>query len=126
MKKYICEITEESLSNKKILQKINKFLVKKRISKNVRNTAATRHIREYHVPTIELNDLINELKKNIKKEWYSYIFNVADNILFVIMTGKCFILPTQKNASWQKMIAYGQQIGIEKKYLENIPLENVA
>ena len=60
------------------------------------------------------------LEQQIKHTWYMHAFN--DEKLIVVLYGKSFFISLHKDATWDEMIAYGESVDVERRYLENIPL----
>jgi len=119
---YTCGIIEESLNDTEILSKISKFLYKSRVAKMPSEEPDTWHIHEYHLPEADLELLIPDLQQHTKEGWYSHAFNIERSKLYVILKGKSFILPTEKDGSWDEMISYGESVGCESRWTKNIPL----
>jgi len=123
MKFYTTGIIQESLSDISILNEFQPYLKKERTENVSDEKVKIWHIKEYHFPKDEIEQINNELVHHIKEGWYIHSFNVEDEVLFVIMKGKYFKLPTKRNEEWNEMIEYGKEIGVERRYIENIPLE---
>lgn len=119
---YTCGIIEESLSDTSILSKISAFLHTSRVQEWPDEEPDTWHLHEYHFPEADLERFIPELQRNIKEGWYIHAFNVDTRKLHVILKGKSFLLPTEKDDSWDKMISYGESVGCEARWTANIPL----
>jgi len=119
---YTCGIIEESLNNTSILSRLSPFLHTSRVQAWPGEEPDAWHIHEYHLPEADLERLIPELERNVREGWYIHAFNVDARKLVVILKGKSFCLPTEKDGSWDEMIAYGESVGCESRWTANIPL----
>ena len=119
---YTCGIIKESLSDVSILPEISTFLHTSRIQEWPNEEPDKWHLHEYHFQEGHLKQLIPELQHNIKEGWYIHAFNVDSKKLYVIINGKSFLLPTEKDDSWYEMISYGESVGCESRWTANIPL----
>ena len=119
---YTCGIIEESLNDTSILSKMSTFLHTSRVQEWPDEELDTWHIHEYHFPEADLQRFIPELQRNIKEGWYVHAFNVDTGRLYDILKGKSFLLPTEKDDSWDEMISYGESVGCEARWTANIPL----
>ena len=119
---YTCGIIEESLHDTRILSGISTFLHASRVEKLPDEEPDTWHIHEYHLPETDLERLIPELERSIQEGWYSHAFNVDTRKLYVIFRGKSFLLPTERDDSWDAMISYGESVGCESRWTTSIPL----
>jgi len=119
---YTCGIIEESLNDTSILSRMSTFLHTSRVQEWPDEELDTWHIHEYHFPEADLERFIPELQRNIKEGWYIHAFNFDTRKLHVILKGKSFFLPIEKDDSWDKMISYGESVGCEARWTANIPL----
>lgn len=114
-------IIEESLKNNKILDIIEQYFFSQRIENVPEDEYPVWHTNEYHVPDEKLENLLENLKNEVKETWYIHAFN--DKKLFVVLKGRYFILPLNRDDSWNDMIDYGvKKAKVERHFLENIPL----
>jgi len=123
-KVFVGEIIRESLVDTTVLNGFSNFLVKSRTS-NVENfTPSVWHVERYRISLESLKKLIPLLENNIKKnQWYIHFYAEATNEMFVILSGKTFQLPKYKDSSWNSMIVYGEQVGVDRKWTESIPVD---
>lgn len=122
---YTCGIIVESIGDLSVLEAFRIWLVHERIAEMPMDEAPVWHIREYHIPSDELAHTIQVLEKAIKPGWYVHLFNMAEDILYVILSGKSFRLPLERDEQWDTMIEYGLTVGVERKWTENIPVGRV-
>ncbi len=118
---YICGIIEESLIDKVILIRIKQYLKKTRIEKRLNENPPKWHVNEYHIPAIELDDIIPLLEKTINREWYIHAFNLNDKNLIIIFKEKSFRISLSRDETWDEMIEYGKSVGCGPEWTENIP-----
>ena len=119
---YTCGIIEESLDDTSILSGVSTFLHTSRVQVQPDEEPDTWHIREYRLPEADLERLIPELQHHIREGWYVHAFNVDAEKLHVILKGRSFLLPIEKDDSWDEMISYGVSVGCESRWTANIPL----
>lgn len=122
MSTYICGIIEESLKNKDFLHKIIMYHKKERVQEMPDEVEKVWHIHEYELPSNILLEVFSSLQEVIKAEWYIHTFNEEENVLYVILKGKYFKLPCQRDESWEKMISYGLTVSVDRRWTENIPM----
>ncbi len=54
--------------------------------------------------------------------WYIHFYSDVGDKMFVVFKGKCFVVGKHKDQSWNEMIAYGESIGVERRWTETIPV----
>jgi len=113
-------IIEESLESFDTLALLKPFFFSQRISEAPEETPPVWHINEYHVPNHKIVDLLPILEQQVKPTWYIHAFN--DEKLIVIFRGKSFCISPRKDETWDEMMAYGESVNVERRFLENIPL----
>jgi hypothetical protein len=113
-------IIEESLENKEVLETLKIFLFKQRIQEVPTDENPLWHINEYHVPDNEIEKFLKILTDKIKQNYYLHSFN--DEFLFVVLKDKYFQISREKDVTWDAMIEYGVSVGVERHYLESVPL----
>lgn len=113
-------VIEESIENIDTLSVLSPFFFSQRIEEVPDDPCPVWHTNEYHVPEEKISDLLPVLEQQVKRTWYIHAFNHEK--LIVVLKGKSFQISLQKNETWNEMIAYGQSVDVEKRYLENIPL----
>jgi len=119
---FYCAVIEESLIDNNALQKINQYYHSTRIEEVDDEKYPIWHVQEYHIPEAEMEQIFKAVCANLKPEWYIHAFNEIKYLLIVGLHKKYFSLPTQKDESWNKMIQYGEQVGIGREWTEDIPL----
>ncbi len=122
---YTAGVIVESISEPAILEPMHNWLVHERTTNMPLEEEQLWHVREYHIPAEQLESTMQMLEGAIKKGWYIHIFNMTDEVLIVVLHGKIFKLPLQKNEDWELMIAYGITVGVERKWTEHIPVGRV-
>jgi len=113
-------VIQESLESLDTLALLKPFFFSQRISEVPEETPPVWHINEYHVPDDKIADLLPTLEQQVKLTWYIHAFN--DEKLIVILQGKSFCISPHKDETWDEMIAYGESVNVEKRFLEDIPL----
>jgi hypothetical protein len=113
-------VIEESLENIETVSALKPFFFSQRIEEVPDDTSPIWHINEYHISDEKIVDLLPILEQQVKRTWYIHAFN--DKKLIVVLKEKSFHLSLQRDNTWDEMIAYGQSVDVEKRYLENIPL----
>lgn len=121
---FIGEIILESLVDPSVLEPFRQFLVSSRTA-DVQDFVPSRwHIHRYRMPLDQVRTLIPGLENNIdKNQWYIHFYSEDTNQLFVVLSGRTFELPKQKDAAWNEMIAYGENVGVGRRWTENIPVD---
>jgi hypothetical protein len=115
-------IIEESLKHEKALELIKPYFFSQRIE-NIQENGypSIWHINEYHVQDEKMKELLDYLKEEVKPTWYIHAFN--DSQLYVILSGKFFVISLQRDNTWNEMIEYGVRIAnVERHFLESVPL----
>ena len=114
-------IIEESLRDKKTLEFVKPYFFSQRIEHVSEDEYPIWHTNEYHVPDETIEDILNNLKKEIKPTWYIHAFN--ENKLYVVLLGKFFSISLHRDDTWNDMIEYGVNVAdVERCFLENVPL----
>ena len=119
---YTCGIIVESLQETGVLQDLQACFEKERLQEVPDEPELLWHVRQYAIPRDQLRSLLPRLAEAIKPGWYIHLFNIADNVLYVVLRGRFFKLPTRRDESWEPMITYGQNVGLARKWTENVPL----
>lgn len=117
---YRLGIIEESLASKDVLENLAPYLFAQRVEEVPGDTAPLWHTNEYHVPEAVLAGLLPELEKQVLPTWYIHAF--SEEHLLVVLAGRSFSLARERDEGWAEMIAYGESVQVERRYLENIPL----
>jgi hypothetical protein len=79
------------------------------------------HVRWYHVSEGPLRALLPKLAETIRPHWYAHFWTGDD--LCVIMAGGVFWAKVSDRSSHAEFIAYGDTVGVGRKWLEQIPME---
>ncbi|MCL2300571.1 MAG: hypothetical protein FWC27_10560 [Firmicutes bacterium] len=117
---YRLGVIEESLETPDTLERLRPLYFSQRLEEVPDDPSPIWHTNEYHVPDGQLVDLLPVLERQVKPTWYIHAFN--DEELIVILRGKSFCISLQRDDTWDAMIAYGQSVQVETRYLENIQL----
>lgn len=117
-----CGVIQESLENPRPLAKLRPYLVRTRTEAIPDENPPEWHVNEYLIPHGALVELLLWIEADIKEKWYAHAFNIEENVLYVVLHGKSFRLPTIRDSSWDAMITYGKEVRCDPKWTENIPL----
>ncbi len=79
------------------------------------------HVRWYRLGEDELRSRLPALARAMKPHWYAHFWQGDD--LCVIMAGRFFWAKASDRSTWQELIAYGDTVGVERKWTERIPTE---
>lgn len=120
---YTCGIIVESLANTGVLEELAAYFEKERLQEVSNDPQPLWHIRQYEVPRHKVASLLPQLAAAIKPGWYIHLFNIEDGILYVVLKGRSFKLPAKRDERWEEMIAYGQSVGLNRKWTQNVPLK---
>lgn len=122
---FIGEIILESLIDISVLKNIKHRLVSEREAQVKNFIPSHWHIQRYKVSYTELKCLIPKLENNFdKNQWYIHFYSLSTEKLFVILPGQSFELSKyDKNNHYQDMIAYGESVGVGRRWTENIPVD---
>ena len=117
---YTLGIIEESLVEKNALDKLKPYLFSQRLEEVLTDEYPLWHVNEYHVPRKEIEEFLPILTESVKYNYYIHAF--SDEDLIVILNKRYFRISREKDHSWDAMIEYGVSIGVERHYLESVPL----
>ena len=117
---YKLGVIEESLESHKVLEALRPFFYSQRTTEVPDDEYSVWHVNEYHVPDENIADLLPILERKTKRTWYSHAFNEEE--LIVVLHEKSFRISLHKDETWDEMIVYGDTVGVERRYLEDIPL----
>jgi len=81
--------------------------------------ATTWHVRWYRISESELRRRLPELARVMRPHWYGHFWEKDD--LCVILSEKFFWAKVSARETWQDFIDYGDQVGVERKWTENVP-----
>ena len=113
-------IIEESLASMDVLDSLRPYLFSQRMEEIPGDAVPVWHTNEYHLPAEALSGFLPTLEQNVLPSWYVHAFN--DDCLLVILSGKTFTVSQTRDHTWDDMIAYGESVQVERRFLENIPL----
>ena len=119
---YIGDIIKESLENTNALLDIKQFLCIERIENQKDEDPSVWNICRYNISEDLLLEFLPVLSENIKESWYAHFVDADEKRLFVIMRNRYFDLPFDKE-QWGEMLKYGDQVGVERRWTESIPLD---
>lgn len=121
---FIGEIILESLIDSSVIESFGSFVVSSRTA-DVKNFDPSHwHIHRYRMPLIQVQALIPRLQNNIdKNQWYIHFYSENSNRMFVVLSGRTFELPKSRDGSWDEMIAYGEKVGVGRRWTESIPVD---
>lgn len=73
----------------------------------------------YRVAEADLQSRLPALAMAMRPHWYAHFWEGED--LCVILAGQVFWAKASERASWQAFIAYGESVGVERRWTERIP-----
>jgi hypothetical protein len=79
------------------------------------------HVRWYQVSEAELASRLDGLADAMRRNWYGHFW--AGERLCVILPRRIFWLPVTYSAEWEEMIAYGESVGVGRRWTERIPTQ---
>lgn len=121
---YIGDIILESLVDPAKIDFIQKFCIHERIADKPSEKIKIWHVRRYRLSHETVLQLRPILENNfVNGEWYIHFYNIEKNEMYVILKGRHFLLPKYKDASWDEMIAYGETVGVGRRWTANIPVD---
>lgn len=121
---FVGEIILESLVDPSVLEPFKAFVVSSRTAEVQDFVPSRWHIHRYRMPIDQVKARIPRLENNIdKNQWYIHFYSEDDNQMFVVLSGRTFELPKRKDAAWNEMIAYGEKVGVGRRWTENIPVD---
>jgi len=121
---FIGDIIRESLIDPSVLEEFRAYLVKERTATVENFTPSLWRIGRYRLPADRLSALLSQLVNNISKsEWYVHFYSENTNEMHVVLSGRVFRLPKHRDSSWDEMIAYGEKVGVGRRWTENIPVD---
>ena len=121
---YIGDIIVESLEYPSKIDFIESDCTKERIVDMPAEDVKVWHIKRYSISHKTLLQLIPVLETNfVNGEWYIHFYSKETNEMYVILKNRHFLISKYKDASWDEMIAYGEKVGVGRKWTENIPVD---
>jgi len=83
--------------------------------------ATTWHTRWYLLNAEALNDRLSALARAMRPHWYAHFWWGDD--LCVILSGRFFWAKASDRSTWHPFIAYGDTVGVERKWTERVPTQ---
>ena len=77
------------------------------------------HVRWYHLRKADVAGRLGQLSAAMRPQWYAHFWR--DDELYVILAGRAFRLSASDRSTWAPMLAYGDKVGIDRKWTETIP-----
>jgi len=79
------------------------------------------HVCWYQVDAKSLNERLASLARAMRPHWYAHFWEGDD--LCVILSGKFFWAKASDKTTWRDFIAYGDTVGVDRKWTESVPTE---
>lgn len=79
------------------------------------------HVCWYRVDTESLNERLNSLALAMRPHWYAHFWQGDD--LCVILSGRSFWVKASDKTTWHDFIAYGDTVGVHRKWTESVRAE---
>jgi len=79
------------------------------------------HVCWYQVDAKSLNERLDSLALAMRPHWYAHFWEGDD--LCVILSGRFFWAKASDQITWRDFIAYGDTVGVHRKWTENVPTE---
>lgn len=117
------EIIAESLENLSVLSILEPYRIKSRQCRMPDEEVKLWNVHRFCIDETALLSLIPGIESSIGKGgWYVHFYSDLGNKMFVIFRGKHFVVSKHRDRSWDEMISYGESIGVERRWTENIPV----
>lgn len=117
---YRLGIIKESLDDLQTLESLKPYLYSQREEYVKGDVCPCWHICDYRIEDNSIEEIADKLKDVVKETWYIHAFN--DTFMLVILKGKFFVLPPERDKSWKEMIKYGvRKAKVKKSFLKNVP-----
>jgi hypothetical protein len=121
---YTGEIIRESLRDPSVLDAFKSYLVKTRTATVANFTPSLWHVERYRLPLDQVSLLTARLVNNINNDqWYVHFYSETSDEMHVVLSGRIFKLSKHRDRSWDEMIAYGESVGVGRRWTENIPVD---
>lgn len=78
----------------------------------------------FQVSEVALRQRLYDLAAATRPNWYAHFWSGDD--LCVILAGAAFWAKASDHSTWQPFIAYGDTVGVERKWTEQVPTEAPA
>lgn len=82
--------------------------------------ATTWHVHWYRLRREALEERLPRLAAAMRRNWYGHAFDDQD--LVVVLHGRWFWAQPRDRSTWQPFIAYGETVGVGRKWTESIPV----
>ncbi|HLN65407.1 MAG TPA: hypothetical protein VK464_28115 [Symbiobacteriaceae bacterium] len=79
------------------------------------------HVCWYQIDADTLNERLPALTAAMQPHWYAHFWEGDD--LCVVLAGQFFWAKVSDRSTWEPFIAYGDSVGIERKWTERIPTD---
>lgn len=79
------------------------------------------HTAWYQVREDELRQRLPALARAMRPHWYAHFWEGDD--LCMVLAGKSFWAKVSDRSTWDEFIAYGDTVGVERKWTERVPTE---
>lgn len=121
---FVGDIITESQIDSTVLDEFCGYVISRRTGKVKDFIPPIWHISRYRLPLEAVLRLTPKLKNNIRDNaWYVHFYSETTDELYVVLSGKVFKLPKHRDSSWDEMIAYGESVGVGRRWTENIPVD---
>ncbi len=120
---FVGEIIRESLIDPSVLEEFREYLVTTRTVTVENFVPSLWHIGRYRLPIEQVLKLTSQLVNNINNSaWYVHFYSEETDEMYVVLSGQIFTLLKHRDPSWDEMIAYGEKVGVGRRWTENIPV----
>ena len=79
------------------------------------------HVCWYQVDEASLYNRLPALAQAMRPHWYAHFWEGDD--LCIILSGRFFWAKASDRNTWCDFITYGDTVGVERKWTENVPIE---
>ena len=122
--KFIGDVIRESLVDPSVLEEFKAYLIRTRTTTVENFVPSLWHIGRYELPPEQVPKLIPRLINNIQdSEWYVHFYSDTTDEMYVVLSGRTFKLPKHRDGTWDEMIAYGEKVGVSRRWTEHIPVD---
>ncbi|MDQ7793192.1 MAG: hypothetical protein RDU89_02085 [bacterium] len=118
MRTYLGSVIVESLADPTVLDGLTP-LVERVVNMPTDPDATTWHIRWYRLSEAKLRRLLPALAQATLPHWYAHFWSGDD--LCVVLAGKAFWVKIGDRTTWSEFISYGDSVGVDRKWTENVP-----
>lgn len=68
----------------------------------------------------QADDFAHRLSRSMIDGFYAHYFD--ESTLYVVFKDRFFVLPKERDSTWDAMIAFGKTVGVGPEYTESIPM----